>query len=168
MGSSFDKKEEFVKAYDQHADAIFRYCHFRISNRELAKDLTQETFTKAWKYIADGKEIENIKAFLFKIAGNLVIDEYRKVKQSSLEELQERDGFDVESKDDEKIVFSSEVERVRLVIEELPDKYKEVITMRYVSDLSPKEIAEAIGESENVVSVRLNRAVKKMRELLRS
>ena len=68
-----DKKEqEFLDAYKQYADSIYRHCYFRVYNKELAEDLTQETFIKTWKYIAQGKEIKNIKAFLYRVAVNLI------------------------------------------------------------------------------------------------
>ena len=68
------KEEEFLRAYEEFADAIFRHCYFRISDREVAKDLTQETFTRTWKYIVDGEapEMEIIK--VIKILESYYID----------------------------------------------------------------------------------------------
>ena len=54
-----EKEKEFLDAYQQYADAIYRHCFFRVYNRDLAQDLTQETFIKTWKYISEGKEIKN-------------------------------------------------------------------------------------------------------------
>ena len=76
--------EAFTKAYDELSDAIFRHCWFRIGDRERAKDLMQETFTKSWQYISRGEKVDNLKAFLYRVANNLIIDEYRKKKELSL------------------------------------------------------------------------------------
>src|SRR5438045_2414242 len=89
------KQQEFLKAYDEYADAIFKHCYFRVSSRTKAEDLTQETFMKAWHYFAEGSVIENVKALLYRIATNLIIDEYRRKKEESLENLMTHaDAFD--------------------------------------------------------------------------
>ncbi len=88
------EEDKFIKAFDAYADGIFRYCFFRVFNRERAKDLVQDTFMRAWEYAAKGNKIENLKAFLYKIAHNVVIDESRKVKEYSLDALLS-EGFDV-------------------------------------------------------------------------
>lgn len=166
MHPSAKKTEEFIKVYDETADQLFRHCFFKVSNRELALDIVQETFTRTWEYISSGKEVTNIKGFLFKVANNLIIDEYRKKKVISLEALQEQSGFDAPTQDHKKTIFNAEVDTVLAQIHKLDDKYKEVILMRYVNDFSPKEIASILGQSENAVSVRINRGIKKVQEML--
>lgn len=158
--------EEFIALYDEMADQLFRHCFFKLSNRELALDLVQETFARTWEYIASGKEVKNVKGFLFKVANNLIIDEYRKKKAVSLETLQEMTGFDAPVNEHTKTIFSVEVDTVLTHINKLDSKYKDVIIMRYVNDYSPKEIAKILGESENAVSVRINRGLKKVQEML--
>jgi len=69
------KEKQFIDAYDKYSEAIFRHCYYRVFDRERAKDFVQETFCKTWKYIVDGNDIENIRAFLYKTANNLIIDE---------------------------------------------------------------------------------------------
>lgn len=163
MKPSDQKTNEFIESYDLYADGVFRYCFFKLSNREAAKDIVQETFVKTWQYIHEGKDIGNLKAFLYKVARNLVIDEYRKHKTSSLDSLQE-DGFDVTDKED--MTISTEVNIILEAIDKLEPHHREVIVMRFVHDLSPREIADILGEKENAISVRLNRAVKKAQEIL--
>ena len=159
--------EDFVALYDEMADQLFRHCFFKLSNRELALDLVQETFARTWEYIAAGKEVKNIKGFVFKVANNLIIDEYRKKKAVSLEALQESTGFDAPLNEHKKTIFSVEVDTVLVHINKLDPKYKDVILMRYINDYSPKEIAQILGESENAVSVRINRGIKKVQEMLK-
>ncbi|MES2437339.1 MAG: sigma-70 family RNA polymerase sigma factor [Patescibacteria group bacterium] len=166
MTPSAEKTNEFIKLYDEMADQLFRHCFFKVSNRELALDLVQETFARTWEYLSSGKEVNNIKGFLFKVANNMIIDEYRKKKVVSLEALQEASGFDAPVQDHKKTIFNVEVDTMLSHINKLDDKYKEVILMRYVKDYSPKEIASMLGESENAVSVRINRGIKKVQEML--
>ena len=165
-------EKEFLKAYDQFADPIFRHCYFRVFNRERAKDLMQETFTKTWEYMQETRDerqetsqIKNVRAFLYRVANNLIIDHSRKKQERSLEEMQEG-GFDPGEDTREKLTNFLEAGAVIKVLNKLNPKYRQVIQMRYIDDLLPKEIAEAIGESENNVSVRLHRGLKELRDIL--
>lgn len=155
-------KAKLKAAYDEHADAIFRYCCFKVSDREKAIDLTQDVFIKVWMYLLQGNQVENMKALLYKVARNLIIDEYRKKKFDSLDVMSDA-GF--EPVDHGQLDTISIVEAGLLVdrIKELPDAYSEVVFMRYVDDLSVKEIAEALGEHENNVSVRIHRGLHKLK-----
>lgn len=159
------KTQEFIEAYNSYSDAIFRHIYFRIYNRDAAKDLMQDVFVRTWDYLLKGKEVQNIKAFLYKVANNIIIDEYRKKKEISLDGLQ-KNGFDVESLDQGKILEEVENNNVFRLVRKLEQHHREIIVMRYIDDLSIKEIAEIIGQSENVVSVRINRGVKELKKLL--
>ena len=157
--------EYFIQAYDDLSDAIFRHCLFRLSDRERALDATQETFMRVWKYISEGNRIENIKAFLYRVANNIIIDEYRKKRPQSLDLLQD-EGFDPVGEGKEEIIEAADAGIVIEHITRLPDHYRDVIVMRYIDGLSVKEIALIIGESENNVSVRISRGLNKVRSLL--
>ncbi len=161
-----NKSREFIKSYEEFADAIFRHCFFRVSNRETALDLTQETFTKTWDYIFSGKEVDDIRSFLYKVAGNLIIDHYRKKKSTSLDFLQEG-GFDLRDDTHEKIQDFSEGQEILRAVEKLDDNHRTVIVMRFVEGFTPKEIASILEVTENVVSVRINRGLKKVRVILK-
>ncbi len=156
---------KFLAVYDTHADAIFRHCYFRVYDRERAKELMQEAFTKTWEYLANGKNIDNIRAFVYRTANNLIIDQSRKKKEASVEALDEAGALaPVPSMIPEAVDAS-------LLLNQLADveeSYREVVYMRYVDDLSPKEIAEILNEPVNVISVRIHRGVKKLRELTNS
>lgn len=155
-------QEKLKAAYDEHSDAIFRYCCFKVSDREKAIDLTQDVFVKVWQYLLAGNEVENMKALLYKVARNLIIDEYRKKKFDSLDIMSDA-GF--EPVDSSALDTISIVEAGLLIerIKELPDAYSEVVFMRYVDDLSVKEIAQALGEQENNISVRIHRGLHKLK-----
>lgn len=159
-------EKQFLKAYDEFADPIFRHCYFRVFNRERAKDLMQETFTKTWEYLNGGnKRVDNLRAFLYRVANNLIIDNSRKKKEDSLESMQE-EGFDPGVDTRGQLMSFMEAGEAIKVLDKINPKYKQVIQMRYIDDLSPKEIAEALGESENNVSVRLHRGLKELREIM--
>lgn len=155
-----DSKKEFMDAYEKYADAIYRHCFFRVYSKGKAEELVQETFMKAWQYLAEGKKVDNMKAFLYHIATNLIIDESRKKKEESLDVLLAiSDAFEPSLDGRRVIEQSALMHEIRTVIEKLPQEYKEVVIMRYIDDLDPREIAEALGISANNVSVRLHRAL---------
>ncbi|KND47842.1 MAG: RNA polymerase sigma factor [Parcubacteria bacterium C7867-006] len=164
----------FLEAYQSHSDSIFRFIIFKIDNRERALDLTQETFMKTWIHISKNGELENIRAFLYKVAGNLVIDEYRKrgkkdYNTDSLETMSE-DGFEPTSNVDEleSIVNKLDGEKIMGLVQTLPEMYSDILFMKYNEDLSISEMADSLDVSQNVVSVRLNRAIKKLKDLVSS
>ncbi|OHB18551.1 MAG: hypothetical protein A2854_00260 [Parcubacteria group bacterium RIFCSPHIGHO2_01_FULL_56_18] len=167
------QEEACLEAFTAYSDPLFRHAFFRLSNRDRALELTQETFLKAWDYVYGGGEVQQFKSFLYRILNNLIIDEYHKSKQSSLDELLESDTGDLEAKMSEGSVRETEegldeqglLETIRVRIPELPDLYREAVTMRYIDGFTPKEIAGMIGVTENVVSVRLHRGVIKLKAL---
>ena len=162
-------KKDFAQAYEDHSDAIFRFCVYQTSNREKALDLTADTFTKTWEYISAGKtkEMQNLRAFLYKVAKNLIIDDRRKKKAQSLESMMEA-GFDVKDEHNENLVHENAFDsgRAMQVLQSLDEKYRDVLTLRYVNDMSVSEIAQIVGESENNVSVRISRGMEKLRTML--
>ena len=169
-------EQAFRQAFESHADELFRHASMRLSDRDRALELTQECFLRAWQYASRGEEIREMRAFLYRTLRNLIIDEYRKAKSYSLDSMIEDDeGGKIESlmpRDDtntlEAAVNRFESARALAAIKELPELYREILTLRYVDDLSIHEIADLVGESENVVSVRLHRGLKKLHILLES
>lgn len=155
----------FIKAYDDHSDAIFRHCYFRVFERERAKELMQETFIKTWEYLRSGAKVDNLRAFLYRVATNVIIDESRRKKSLSLDKLQES-GFDPKDDTHDRLLnFIEGGELIRL-LEEIEPKYREALTMRYVEDLDIKEIAVALEETENNISVRIHRGLEKIRGIM--
>ena len=171
-----DNEQLFRKAFEKHADELFRHASIRLPDRDRALDLTQECFLRAWGYVQRGGEIREMRPFLFRTLRHLIIDEYRKAKSFSLDEMLEDDeGGTIEAmlpRDDTNTLEAAldrfDGIRAMEAIRKLPDLYQEVIAMRYVDSLTIGEIAESLGESENVVSVRLHRGLKKLRALLES
>lgn len=157
-------REAFMEAYDKHADAIFKHCYFRLFNRERAKEIMQDTFLRTWEQMSKGVEILNVKAFLYRIATNLIIDDTRKKKTNSLDQMQEQ-GFNPSTSNIDAIFNHLDGERLKKLIEQMDPKYSHVILMRYVDDLSVKEIAETLGVTQNVVSVRIHRGLKEIKKI---
>ena len=160
--------ERFIEAYDKYADAIFRFAYFRVYNRESAKELMQEAFCRAWQYVVDGKEIDNLRALLYQIARNLIIDQARKKQAVSLDRMKEN-GFEPSNilDDIEKSLDQQTEWRAAMTgLDRLEPEYREAVELRYVAGFKPREIAQIIGQNVNVVSVRINRGVQKIKHYL--
>ncbi|MDB4978060.1 MAG: polymerase sigma factor, sigma-70 family [Candidatus Peribacteria bacterium] len=158
-------EKQFEEAYEKYSDAIFRHCYFRVFDREQGKELMQEAFMRAWTYLADGKTVDNMRAFLYRIANNLIIDYVRKKKEISLDDLQMKGidpGYDATAEMQRRVDESS----IMANLVYLEKDYREALVMRYIDGLSPAEIAQVLGESANTISVRLHRGLKQLRSHL--
>lgn len=156
----------FLALYEREADALFRHCCLRLFSRERAREIAQEAFCRVWTLIAEGKPILHLRGLVYRIAHNLIIDEVRKKKEMSLEALEEG-GFAASDGDrTEAMGRSVDLHRVFVVLKRLDAEYRDVLVMRYVDGLRPKEIAEILGISADLVSVRLHRGTKMLRALL--
>ena len=169
---SGDHEARFLKAFDDYNDALFRHASLRISDREKAIDLVHDTYTKVWSYIKTGHDIDNFRPFLYKVLNNLIIDTYRKKKEQSLDALMELEGVDEGNFDElsessvESLAATIDGRKAFKLLDQIPDQYREVIIYRFVDELGPKEISELVEESENVVSVRIHRGLKVLRQVI--
>jgi len=160
-----EKERIFLDNYDAHADALFRFAYFHVSDKETAADLVQDTFLETWNYLAKSEEIENVKAFLYHVLRNKIIDHYRKHKTRSLDEIAEN-GIDFpDDKASTAIETQAETSHVLRLLKKMEDKYKEPVLLRYIEGLGVKEIAGIIGETENNTSVLIHRGLEQLKSL---
>jgi RNA polymerase sigma-70 factor (ECF subfamily) len=163
--ASGGQEEGFLKAFDEYVDPLFRHASIRLSNRERAIEIVHDTFAKVWGYLREGHVVVSFRPFLYKVLNNLIIDEYRRGKETSLDAILEQEGVDegsfAELRDEpvERMINVLDAQEALVVLRELPEMYQRPIVLRFVDGLAPKEIAELIEESENVVSVRIHRGI---------
>lgn len=165
-------EERFLEAFDEYGDALFRHAFLRISDREKAIDVVHDTFTKVWTYVRNGHEVDQFRPFLYKVLNNLIIDSYRKTKEASLDALMAIEGIDEGTFDElsestvESLAATIDGKKAFEMVQEIPDTYREVIVLTFVDGLGPKEISVLLEESENVISVRLHRGLKILRQMI--
>ncbi|HEU4677574.1 MAG TPA: sigma-70 family RNA polymerase sigma factor [Candidatus Paceibacterota bacterium] len=154
-------EQEFIETFTTYGDAIFRFSLMKVSQVELAEDMTQEVFMRYWQYLRDDREITNCRALLYAIANNMAKDWYKKKKAESL------DAHIVAGREPAETGMDAEAlatyREVLEAAEGLDERDKEVVLLRFVEGLEPRDIAECLGETANAVSVRLNRAAQKLR-----
>src|SRR5581483_9887815 len=124
-----------TNAHHDFARALSRYANLKVHNAALSDDLVQSTFMKTWIYLQKGGHIDLMRAFLYHALNHLVIDEYRKKKAVSLDLVAE-DNLELDAFNSERLFNLIDGKALLLLIEKLPEKYRNVITMRYMNEFS--------------------------------
>jgi RNA polymerase sigma-70 factor (ECF subfamily) len=161
--------DAFGDLYERYAPAIFRYLYARLHDRLEAEDLTGEVFLKAWQFLPRySQRGVPFQAFLFRIAHNALIDQYRsghRSKSSESPELVERLPDPQPGPPDR---FSASLERQEVFgkLEQLSQDYQSVLILRFISDLSPEETAHVMKRSSGAIRVLQHRALAALRKLL--
>ncbi len=159
-----ERQAAFTVVHRDYEKGLNSHAFFKLNDHAAGEDLVQDTFMKTWKYILKGGKIEVMKAFLYHILNNLIIDEYRKRKIISLDAIVEK-GFEAKSRDSERIFNILDGKAAMLLIQHLPKTYQKVMRMRYVQDLSLKEMSLITGQSKNTIAVQLHRGLEKLKLL---
>ncbi len=163
----------FELLLNRHKQSLYTYIFYTVRHQGLAEDIFQETFFKAITTIRQGRYTESgkFKAWLMRIAHNLIIDYFRQRKN---ENTVSNDDYEVDllnnlSLCDDTIememVKTQVLNDVKKLVSYLPDEQREVLEMRYYGDLSFKEIADATGVSINTALGRMRYAILNMRKL---
>ena len=168
-----DSAEAFAELYDEYVKRVYRFVYFKVKSSEDAEDITAEVFLKTWNYIRDRKhDIKSFSGLLYKIARTSIIDWYRKAaRRPDTLSIDTEDGsLDVGDSGlfSKEIVQKIEHKDILAGLEKLKHDYQEVVVLRYVEDLTIKEIAEITGKTALVVRVTLHRALKKLEQMLSS
>jgi len=158
-------KHLLTLAHGSHIKGLRARAFFRTRDQIMGDDLVQDTFLKTWRFLVHGGKVDIMKAFLYHVLDCLIVDQYRrrKNKSASLDSLLDN-GY--EPREDKPESYSAIDSQAAIqLIDSLPPKYKEVMRMRYVQDLSLSEIALQTGEQNNTIAVRLHRGLAKLRLL---
>ena len=158
------QKKVLSLAYEDFNKSLNTHAYFKINDHSLGEDLVQNTFAKTWTYLIKGGKIDTMKAFLYHILNNLIIDEYRKHKASSLDILLEK-GFEPSDDDTERLINIFDGKGASRLIEKLPVMYQEVMVMRYMKDFSLEEISAITGQTKNTIAVQTCRGLEKLKIL---
>jgi RNA polymerase sigma-70 factor (ECF subfamily) len=161
---TIEQKSIMTIAHNDYQKGMNSRAFFKVHDHATGEDLVQETFVKAWSYLVKGGKIETMKSFLYHILNNLIVDQYRKHKTTSLDALIE-DGFEPGTEDSERTFNIMDGKAVLLMIGRLPLIYQKVMRMRYVQDLSLKEMSLITGQSKNAIAVQVHRGLEKLKLL---
>ena len=158
-------KEQFSLIYDQYIDKIYRFVYWKANSQEIAEDITSKVFLRGWEaYQKDTASIQNIGAFLYRIAGNIVIDHYRakdRTKTVSTENLAQI----ADSRADiyEKAVFNADIDKIKAALVNVKKEYQDIIIWHYLEDMPTEEIARLTGKPVGTVRVMIHRGLEMLK-----
>jgi len=152
---------KFSKIYDRYIDKIYRFIYFKVGSEEICQDLTSETFLRAWEVFKKEK-IDNMPAFLYKTARNLVVDYYRQKEKLQNSPLSFLSGSTENL--EEKAILNSDLEKMREALLTLKEDDQNLLIWYYLEGIPVKEIAKMLEKTENNVRVSIHRALKALKE----
>lgn len=158
-------KKAFEILYNEYHPKLYRYCMINIYKSELAQDLCQEAFIRAWKALPKFtlEKGGTFQAYLFRIARNLIIDLSRKKKEFSLAEYIE---IETHENYEEQIDKADEIKKMKLALAKLEDIDRQIIILRYFEEMGHSEVAKIIGINEGALRVRTIRLLKKLKKII--
>lgn len=143
-------------------DKIYRYCYFKLMHKETAEDITQETFLRFFdggRYEERGKTLQ----YLYTIARNLCIDEFRKRPAEQLSEIPNASYMQTDTDMEDRLLTSLSV---KTALRTLDKESRELLLLRYVNEVPVSVICNIMGFSRFAVYRKTNRALRKIREQL--
>ncbi len=154
----------FTVAHHDFEEGLKKHAYFRLNNHATGEDLVQDTFIKTWEYLVRGGKIDVMRAFLYHVLNNLIVDEYRKQKMGSLDVLMEK-GFEPNTGSSARFFDALDGKAALLLIARLPVAYQKIMRMRYVQDLTLEEMSLITGQSKNALAVQAHRGLEKLKVL---
>lgn len=168
-------EEEFLELVRKHQDQVYRHTLYLLKNIEDAKDMTQETFMKAWQHRKKLRK-ETVQYWLLKCARNLCFNKIKRRKfqvhlsdeddSVSLEILLQEHSYQSNPSPEENTINQETKQLVHQAIAELPPDIQSIVIMRELEGMGYKEIGKVVKQSENTVKSTVFRARKKLREIL--
>ncbi len=157
-------REAFGDLYERYLDEIYRYLFFRLADETEVEDMTEMVFLKAWEVLPRTSEpIRNIRAWLYRVAHNLLVDRHRTRKVNLPLEL-------VDQRPDQlpppelAVQQREAADRMAWMVSQLRPREQQVLLCRFVNGLSHSETAEVMNLKENHVRILQFRALKALRK----
>ncbi len=155
----------FSKLYDLYFDKIFRFAFYRVSHKEVAEDITEEVFIRAFTSLSSLGKASSFESWLYQIARNRIIDYYRAKKLLlPIDDLENTLEYETNVIDSVNLKFDQKV--FLKVLRELPNDQQTIIRLKFYEDLSNSEIADITGKTEGSIRVIQHRALAKLKELI--
>lgn len=160
--------EVFARLYEEHFPKVYRYISYQIQDTSVAEDLTSDVWEKALtKFRTYNSKKGAFSTWILTIARNTVTDYFRENRKVQNMQIETIKLAQTEPAPDEAIVKSEEIRLLQSYISRLSRQEQELISFKFGSEMTNREIAKTVGLSESNVGVILFRAVRKLREQFR-
>lgn len=165
--ASGGESSAFGLLYDRYQPAIYRFIYLKVSRREDAEDLTHQVFLSAWQTIDRFTDYgAPFSSWLYRIARNKVIDHYRTQHTPVNIETIAQEALGASDTTEQEIAIKFDITRVMETLNSLNQEQQDIVLMRFVQELSHKEIAKAIGKTQGAVRIIQMRALKKIKKAM--
>ncbi len=162
--------DAFAQLYDKHIDAIYRYVRLRVPSDELAEDIIEDVFLKAWQALPRYKPQRPFRHWLYRIAHNRIVDEQRRKSQQelSLDVLVEsgQDPTAPSSSPLHAAIAKENLQELRDALATMSPEEQTLLTLRFTEGLSFQEIGAILDKSAGACRVLQHRALKKLAQKL--
>ncbi|HXL35611.1 MAG TPA: sigma-70 family RNA polymerase sigma factor [Ktedonobacteraceae bacterium] len=161
--------QEFQTFYQENLGLIYRFVYSKVGNREEAEDLTSQIFMKAVRGVDTERGALSMQKWLFQVARTTIADHWRahyRISTSSLDQLLEI-GWEGPADEEPAAGSSTPTDRVHRILQALPEHYREVLTCRFLLNLSIRDTANRLCLTEANVKVLQFRALKRAADLER-
>lgn len=153
--------KKYLRNYKKYKDKIYTYILYRVDfNASIAEDLTSDVFMKAWEHYKNFDESRSFQAWIYTIAKNHLKNYYRTCNREVCLEDTKEISMDFKCK----IEIDLELKRMVDEMKQLKSSYREVLLLRFVDELSNKEIADILGKEEGAIRTHISRALNELRE----
>jgi RNA polymerase sigma-70 factor (ECF subfamily) len=166
----------FAELVDLYKDKIYHLAYRMLNNKHEAEDAVQETFLRVYTNLHRYDEQQKFSTWIFRIGTNHCIDRLRKRKHSAYSldaEMPDGEGNDYysmlpgnEDTPEKQIILSETQLQIRKAIDALPEKYKSVVILRYLQDMSLQEISDVLDMPVTTVKTRVHRGREYLRKRL--
>lgn len=154
----------FVALYHRHLHDVYRYASARVRTPQEAEDITSEAFQRAWKSRGRYQGQAGFRPWLFGIVHRTIADHHRRSKPAArLSESVADNLLDGRPTPDEELAKRERVRRARAMLESLKPEQRDVLTLRFVAELSYAEIARVVHKREDAVKKIAYRAMEQLR-----
>jgi RNA polymerase sigma factor (sigma-70 family) len=148
--------KEFAQYYEAHKKAIFTYILYRVSfNRDLLK---------AFEYFHTFDKERPFKPWIYRIAHNHLINHFTAKKNQKMTSIDDIPEIPVDAKINKQAQENMLMEKIEIILKDLPEAHQELLLLRYQNGLSHKEVAEIVGKEEGAVRTAISRALDTVRQ----
>lgn len=154
-------KSALERLLRRYYDKIYAYCFHRVSDRQTAEDLCQETFCSMLEHLEEYRHYDKFQNYIYVIAGNKCKDFYKKKKAVPIGEMEEFAGQQASQRPGPEEEVS-----LRALVHRLPEELEEAVVLRFFQELKYQDIASILGISSSLAKYRVNKALSLLREEL--
>ena len=159
-------QKKFAYIYDRYVKKVYLFVYLKVSSQEIAEDITSRVFTQSWNKFKEVKQLENARAYIYRIARNEVVNYYREKSKLKIVSTESIEVSGPKPEIEKETQAKSDIEEIKKAVSLLKDDYQNIVIWHYLDNLPVKEIAGILDKPQGTVRVMLHRALKEVKDTL--